>query len=123
MRLVIPGELTDLNTYIQAERGNKFIAAKIKREETERVAMEARIQLRTWKAQNLPVTLSYRWYTVDLRKDCDNVAYAQKYVQDGLVEAGVLPNDSRKYVSGFRHEFFVDKNNPRVEIDILENVL
>jgi hypothetical protein len=40
-RDAIEGGLCDLNKYITAERSNRFRAAKIKREETERVSWEA----------------------------------------------------------------------------------
>jgi len=42
MKLVIPGELTDLNTYINAERSNRYAGAKIKREMTDYVAWIAK---------------------------------------------------------------------------------
>jgi len=33
--------------------------------------------------------------------------------------AGILPDDSRKYVKGFSDNFFIDKEFPRVEIEII----
>lgn len=117
MRIVlnIPGELTDLNAYIKALNGNRFTANTIKRKETERVAMEARIA-RLPAIQDYPVTITYRWYSKNKRKDIDNVAFSKKFINDGLVTAGVLEDDSRKYISGFTDEFYVDDKNPRVEV-------
>lgn len=37
MKLIIQGELTDLNKYIKALNSNRFAGSKIKKEETERV--------------------------------------------------------------------------------------
>ncbi|TFH72378.1 hypothetical protein E3V39_12420 [Gammaproteobacteria bacterium LSUCC0112] len=117
MTITIEGELCDLNTYVNAERSNRFRASKIKKEETERVA---------WEVSNCPaitqypVNITYTWYSKDSRKDVDNVAFAVKFIHDGLVEAGVLAGDGRKHIAGFSHAgFFVDRDRPRVEITIL----
>ena len=117
IHIIIEGELTDFNTFDKAARTNKFVAGKIKKEETDRVAWECK---KTHHGANLefPVHISYVWYCKNERKDIDNVAFAKKFINDGLVSAGILPDDSRKYVLGFSDEFPVDKKNPRVEIFI-----
>ena len=117
--LIIDGELTDLNTYINAERRNRFIAAKIKKEETYKVKSLSR----TLKQIFAPVEVEIHWYSKNIRKDPDNICYAKKYVMDGLVEAGVLANDGQKQIVGFRDKFFVDKLNPRVEVTLREKPL
>lgn len=117
MRLIIPGELTDLNTYIDAERGNRYAAAKIKREMTDYVTLFAKrfkTEIRT------PVRIRFNWITKDERKDPDNIAFAKKFILDGIVSAGLLPNDGRKQIKGFTDDFDVDKQNPRVEVEIVE---
>lgn len=119
MKLTIEGELTDLNTYIQAERSHRLLASKIKREETERVAWEARAA-KMPPVSRYPVRISITWYSRDSRKDVDNVAFAKKFILDGLVEAGVLAGDGRKHVAGFGgEEFLIDKERPRVEVELL----
>ncbi len=115
----ITGELVDLNTYINAERGNRFYASKLKKEETERVYWECKEQ-GIKPIEKYPVTLRCIWYTKNERKDIDNVAFAKKFILDGLVLAGVLIDDSRKYVAGLEDFFHVDKNLPRIEVDILD---
>ena len=56
--------------------------------------------------------------------DCDNVAFAKKYILDGLKEAKIIPDDSRKYVAGLGGDFFeIDKNNPRVEVAFIPEEL
>lgn len=117
MKFTIKGELTDLNKYIKALNSSRWGGNNIKQEETHRVATEARLA-RLQPVQEYPVKITYRWYSKDERKDTDNVAFAKKFVNDGLVAAGVLANDSRKYVCGFSDEFFIDKNNPRIEVEL-----
>ncbi len=117
MILTIKGELTDLNTYIKALNGNRWSGNDVKQTETERVAYEARLA-RLEPIEKYPVRITYRWYSPDQRKDVDNVAFSKKFINDGLVVAGILENDSRKFIAGFTDEFFIDKHSPRVEVQI-----
>jgi len=116
MTITIEGELCDLNTYVEAERSHRNKAANIKREETERVAWEV---MGKGHQTQYPVHITYTWYSKDSRKDVDNVAFAVKFIHDGLVEAGVLDGDGRKHISGFSHAgFFIDREHPRVVLTI-----
>lgn len=116
IEFTIPGSLCDLNTYIRAERTNRFIAAKIKKEETERVYWELKRQ-KTAKIEKITL-MEIHWYTKDLKKDSDNVTFAQKFILDGMVQAGIIPNDSRRYTGVTTHHMFVDKINPRITVSI-----
>lgn len=113
----IDGELTDLNTYIDVERGNKYAAANLKKSETYRCQLAAR---KLEKIQK-PVGLTLYWFTKDLRKDPDNVSFAQKFILDGMVNAGVLPKDSRKWVLSLHHEFGRN-NKPYVVVSVTDDV-
>jgi len=116
MKITIPGELTDLNTYIKVERTNRFAASALKKKETQRVAdCVEDFEMIT----EYPVYITYHWYSPNARKDIDNVAFAKKFINDGLILGGVLENDSRKFIAGFSgEEFYIDKDNPRVEVSI-----
>jgi hypothetical protein len=51
------------------------------------------------------------------------VSFGSKAVFDGLVLAGAIPNDSRRYTGSILHHFYVDKQSPRIEIEVrLEEV-
>ena len=48
---------------------------------------------------SFPVMLIFRWAEKHGRRDLDNVAAGgRKIIIDGLVDEGVLPDDSRRYV-------------------------
>jgi hypothetical protein len=117
MKFVIKGELVDLNTYIQKERGNRFAAAKIKEEETRRIYWECKAQKLGYIG--VPVFVSCSWYCKNKRKDRDNVAFSKKFILDGLVKAGVLENDGWDNIIGFQDAFFVDRENPRIEVELI----
>lgn len=115
-QLLIEGELTALNEFINAERRNRFIAAKIKKDETgycQDIAEKSDLKL---QETDFPCALIITWYVKNKRKDADNIAFAKKFILDGLVEAGVLPNDNRKYVQGFMDIVKEDKERQRIEI-------
>jgi len=116
--LTIQGELCDLNAYIKALNSSRWGGNNIKQSETERVAREARIA-RICPITEYPVHIIYRWYSKDKRKDIDNTSFSKKFLNDGLVQAGILENDGRKHVAGFTDEFYIDKEYPHVEITIL----
>ena len=115
MKLIIPGELTDLNTYIQKERGNRFAAAAIKEEETRRVYWECKSQ--KLKLIDSPVFIACTWFCKNKKKDLDNIAFGKKFLLDGLVKAGVLSDDGWDEIRGFQDAFMVDKDNPRIEVE------
>ena len=51
----------------------------------------------------------------------DNISsFGRKVIQDALVDCGVLKNDGWKNISGFTDMFFVDSQNPRIEVILKE---
>ena len=111
---VLQGEFTDLNTYINAERSNRFMGAKIKREETERVM---------WSLTKAPKLkgkfyMRFCWYSKNSRKDPDNIAFAKKFILDGMVKIGMIENDTQEFIIGLSDSFYVDKLRPRVVVSL-----
>ena len=116
-RFTIQGRFPSLNDYVAAERANRKFGASMKRKETKRAA-EAAEGLGSFTN---PVIVSFKWVEPNLRRDVDNIAFAHKFILDGLVKAGVLEGDSRKYVIGLLDEFpEPDPDNPRVEVTVIE---
>jgi Holliday junction resolvase RusA-like endonuclease len=118
MVLKIPGKLPGLNEIIEAAKqgkGKYQPYALMKEEYTNMI---------TWIAKKLPkyekVALIITWYEPDHRRDPDNIMAGQKFILDALVHAGVIPNDSQKYIVSIIHRFRVDKQNPRVEVEIVD---
>jgi len=68
-----------------------------------------------------PVVITIRCFEPDARRDPDNVTSgAAKCVLDALQNMGVLKNDNRKHVTPRLPKPEVDRQNPRVEIEIVE---
>ena len=115
MKFEIPGRLPGLNEIIDAAKRNPHEYARMKETCTAMVA---------WLAKKLPrfekVALVITWYEPDQRRDPDNIMAGQKFILDGLVAAGTIPNDSQRYIQGILHRFRVDKQNPRIEVEIVD---
>lgn len=55
------------------------------------------------------------------RRDLDNISsFGRKVIQDALVQAKVLKNDGWKNIIRFSDDFYLDPDNPRIEVDIEE---
>ncbi len=97
MEIVLHGVLPTLNEYIQAERGNRYAGANIKKKATEQV----RAQVQGTKEVEHKVNITFEWHTTS-RADSDNIVFAKKFILDGLVRGGVLKNDNRRWVGDFK---------------------
>ena len=120
MKLIIPGRLDGLNAYIAACRANQYKGAKLKADNEKMVILAIRRQLRGVKFEK-QVYMTYHWFEANKRRDLDNISsFGRKVIQDALVKTEVLRNDGWREIKGFRDEFHVDPERPRIEVDILE---
>jgi Holliday junction resolvase RusA-like endonuclease len=111
--LTIPLPLPTLNEVVAASKAHWSRYARSKRSSTTMVEALARSE--RIKPITGPVRLSFQWYPKDRRIDLDNLAAGGcKGICDGLVQAGVLPDDSQKWVRGLAHELHDPDGNPRV---------
>ena len=83
-----------MNEYINAERTNRIIAAKIKREETERIMWQLPATHYTGR-----IDLTLQVYLKDRRKDPDNVySMFTKFLLDAMKGKGMIGNDGQKNI-------------------------
>ena len=64
--------------------------------------------------------LLFEWHS-STRHDPDNVAFAKKFILDGLQAAGVLENDNRKFIGTMADEIIQDDED-YVILHITENM-
>lgn len=107
-----------LNEYIDCERGSTIAAAAMKKKCTEQVRVQC-------IEQSIPpvagkVDLLFEWHS-STRHDPDNVAFAKKFILDGLQAAGVLENDNRKFIGTMADEIIQDDED-YVILHITENM-
>lgn len=100
-RVWIEGKLPTANDYINACRRNPHAGNKMKKD-TETLIMW---QITKLSPIDRPARYYFEWHEKTMRRDKDNVSFAQKFVFDALQKAGKLPNDNNKWVQGFEHDF------------------
>ncbi len=116
---IIKGDLPDLNNYTKANRGNKYAGNKLKQDATNIVCLYAKSQLRG-KYERMSLSITY--YCKNKRKDKDNIAFAKKFILDGLIKAGVIPDDGWGQIEGWTESFEVDKDDPRIRVELVRSV-
>lgn len=109
--LTIKQRLADYNRFIRMHR-------HVKNKETQTM-----VDIIAWecKAQKIkPVKsahISFTWYVKNKLMDKDNIAFAKKFVLDGLQRAGVLSNDGWGEILSLHDEFEIaDFYGVKVEI-------
>lgn len=118
-KIVIKGRLSGLNEYTKACRNNKYAGANLKKVNEIKVTAAIYECCKNRKIEK-PVSIIYRWYEQNRKRDLDNIAFGKKFVQDALVKNGVLQGDGWKDIVGFSDEFYIDRENPRIEVEIRE---
>lgn len=70
---------------------------------------------------NKPISITYRFFCKDKRRDRMNVGSAFiKSFEDALQKCGVIKNDGWDDVLTPELHFSIDKENPRIEVEINE---
>ena len=116
-KFTINGRLDGLNDYTKSCRANRYGANAMKRKNEAKV-IEGIKRARLKKAAHYPINLYIIWYEPNRRRDVDNITFATKFIQDALVKFGILEDDSQKYIVGVLHRVLVDKDNPRIEVEL-----
>ena len=117
--LIIQGQLPNLNDYTKACRSNKFAGANMKKQAERYITHYIKIQLKDVAIKG-KAKLAFRWYEPNKRRDLDNICFSKKFLLDALVSNKIIETDRWQGVVGFTDEFFIDKQNPRIEVDIEE---
>ena len=122
-RFVIYGKLPGLNDYTRANRGNKYLANKIKQDIQKNICkyIVFGVSMKDLeKVDRYPIRLKIKWYEPNNRRDIDNITFGTKFILDSMVCMGIIEDDSRKYVDSIEHVVYTDKENPRIEVEINE---
>lgn len=115
MIYIIDMKLPSLNDYIRICRGNKFAAAKYKKELEEQI----RFFILKMPKFTKPIKINFTWVEGTKRRDYDNICFAKKFILDAMVKYGKLADDNRKYVYAFTDSFEYGKET-KVVLEIEE---
>ena len=115
IEVMIRGKLPSLNEYIEAERRNKFIAAKIKRETDQLICL----QISKMQPIKSKVHIKFIWFEATKRRDPDNVRFSTKFILDAMQKCGKLKNDNPAWIDGFE-DAYVYGHGQGVKLEITE---
>lgn len=115
----IPGTLPGLNDYVKANRSNLYKGNQMSRD-AHYLCKLGMIKLAGKRLEH--GFIDFRWYEKNKRRDKDNISAAKKFILDAMQEMGIFENDGWKQIDGFSDRFFVDKDNPRIEVDIRTDI-
>lgn len=96
-----------MNELISANRTNRYVGAKMKKEWTNRISLQAKCDLTPYLSK---VWISCLWQINHRRHDPDNLTSSLKFVFDGFVDAGIIVGDNLTTIqSPLVHNFTVGK--------------
>ena len=111
----IPGRFVSLNEFLDMHYHDRKTT---KREHDVRVACAA--MAAGVRPCGRRITYHVHWVEENRRRDLDNVAFAKKFIQDGLIKAGIISNDTHHEIAGFSDSFGYDSKNPRIIVTLKE---
>lgn len=99
-----------LNEYIKAINSNRFVGNSMKHTYTD-VAYAHGVSKPSYRGKiKKPAVVAFEWHYTG-RHDLDNIAFAKKFILDGLQKAGVIANDNQKCIVGFQDKFIKDSTD------------
>ena len=119
LNLVYKGRLPAMNEIIGANRRNFYMGNKLKQKTQQDIAAQLLLQKRGVEFQE-KVNMRIWFYEPNRRRDEDNVKSGLKFLLDALQAIKIIKNDSPKYLHIASDEVFVDRENPRIEIELEE---
>lgn len=118
---VIPGKLPGINDWVKAQNSNRYRGNELKKQAQQRAAAAMYFQLPPGTHITKKVRIRYRWYEPNKKRDLDNVSgFGHKVIQDALTQMHIIDNDGWANIIGFSDDFFVDSQNPRIEVELEE---
>lgn len=105
----IKDRMPNLNDYVNALKKHRNAGDDMRDEWHDVVVQECRVAGLGRFTE--PVFIEFNWYEPNYKRDIDNVAFAKKFILDGLQKAGVLQNDNYRWVKGFSDKFHYRKGS------------
>lgn len=121
-KFVINEKLPTINDIIKRTNRSRYGGARLKADTDAIIKNYIYESLDAGRIKKVkkPVVILIDYYE-GKRRDVDNIQSSQKFILDSLVEAGVLEDDSQKYVKQIYHRIFNSKKEYSVVYLLNEN--
>ena len=117
----ILGRFAGNNDFIEKNRRNRYAGNNLKQGSQAIAYAEIKRQNKDKLRFDGVSRVDFTFYEKERRRDIDNIgAFAAKVVLDAMTEAGLIPDDSPKYIRAVSYTHDVDKAKPRVVVTITE---
>lgn len=103
--LLLSFSLPGLNEMIATARSNRYASAKQKKKYTQAVEAELMAQDCIPDTPFAAIEIEFIWTEKGRGRDPDNIRCGAKYVLDAMVNQGIIPDDSMKYVKLLADKF------------------
>ena len=113
MNFVINCRLPSRNEVDAANRSNKYVGAKMKKEVEDVIGLyiiSARCK-GTIRPTRERVIVDIKWHERTKKRDVDNIQSSVKFILDALQKQGIIPNDSQRYVAQIFHTIVPDSKD------------
>jgi len=107
--LILKFGLPGLNEMIYVARGNKYASATQKKKYTRVVEAELIAQGCIPVKPYRVIDITFVWTEKGRGRDPDNVRVGAKFILDAMVNQGIIPDDSMKYVGIIADRFIKGK--------------
>lgn len=119
-KFTIHSRLPSLNDVISENRANRYKGAKLKKDTEALIIAEIKRQ-KVQPVTEYPVEVFIRWVEPNRKRDVDNIQSSKKFILDAMVKAGVLVNDSQRYVAQV-HDVVEVSDSAMVEVEVIQCV-
>lgn len=117
---IIDGRFPSMNEFIAKMNKNRYAGNSMK-QKYQQIAQDSIVEQLRAIMINRKVIIEYRFYEKNKKRDLDNISsFAHKVIQDALVRVGTLSDDGWNNIVGYKDFFYIDKENPRIEVIIYE---
>jgi Holliday junction resolvase RusA-like endonuclease len=104
----VEGKVPSFNQLIYFTKRSWAQYSNLKRTWTEKVSLSCiQQEIPSFNTVHLDIT----WIEKTKRRDPDNIAYAVKFILDGMTKAKVIPSDKWDIVRGISHSFTIGKKH------------
>lgn len=105
---IIHGKLPTMNEVISANRQNKYVGAKLKKDAEYMICCDIMraLGLGELKIAENPVAVLIDYYQSNRRTDVDNIQSSTKFILDAMKKCRVIKDDSQRYVRQIYHRIF-----------------